>query len=221
MFGERISSDVYPPGLNLCHPHPQGREAGGGAWRGGATNGGHGGHYSRLVLAESYLYANEYSAVLCYGCTGGCENVGMKANFRDVALGVLIVLLLPALFTLFRSPGPRTETNEFSFSQFLAEIDQGRVREVLIQDSQIYGTLADGRCFQTCAPNESALIQRLYGKGVRSQLVRSPCHGGSSSLVVGVHRVNGYVPQYFFMLRVLLRIQHALDHLSDRGKDQG
>jgi hypothetical protein len=36
----------------------------------------------------------------------------------------------------------------------------------LIQGPEIHGTFTDGRSFQTYAPNDPSLIQRLYGKGV-------------------------------------------------------
>ena len=48
----------------------------------------------------------------------------------------------------------------------LNEVDQGRVRDVLIQGPEIHGTFTDGRPFKTYAPNDPTLIQRLYGKGV-------------------------------------------------------
>ena len=40
------------------------------------------------------------------------------------------------------------------------------MRDVLIQGPEIHGTFTDGRSFQTYAPNDPSLIQRLYGKGV-------------------------------------------------------
>src|SRR6188508_2929062 len=90
----------------------------------------------------------------------------MNANLRNFALWVIIVLLLLALFTLFQNPGQRTTAQDISFSQLLNEVDQGRVRDVLIQGPEIHGTFTDGRSFQTYAPNDPTLIQRLYGKGV-------------------------------------------------------
>jgi cell division protease FtsH len=90
----------------------------------------------------------------------------MNANLRNFALWVIIVLLLLALFTLFQNPGQRTTSQDISFSQLLNEVDQGRVRDVLIQGPDIHGTFTDGRSFQTYAPNDPSLIQRLYGKGV-------------------------------------------------------
>jgi cell division protease FtsH len=90
----------------------------------------------------------------------------MNANLRNFALWVIIVLLLLALFTLFQNPGQRAATTDISFSQLLNEVDQGRVRDVLIQGPEIHGTFTDGRPFNTYAPNDPTLVQRLYGKGV-------------------------------------------------------
>src|SRR5437016_5310707 len=91
----------------------------------------------------------------------------MNANLRNFALWVIIVLLLLALFTLFQNPGQRATSQEISFSQLLNEVDLGKVRDVTIQGPEIHGTFTDGRSFQTYAPNDQTLIQRLYGKGVQ------------------------------------------------------
>src|SRR6476660_6901398 len=90
----------------------------------------------------------------------------MNANLRNFALWVIIVLLLLALFTLFQNPGQRTTAQDISFSQLLTEVDQGRVRDVLIQGPEIHGTFANGTAFQTYAPNDPGLVQKLYNKGV-------------------------------------------------------
>src|SRR6266481_5492712 len=91
----------------------------------------------------------------------------MNANLRNFALWVIIVLLLLALFTLFQNPGQRASSQDISFSQLLTEVDQGRVRDVTIQGPEIHGTYTDGRAFNTYAPNDNTLVQRLYGKGVQ------------------------------------------------------
>ena len=90
----------------------------------------------------------------------------MNANMRNFALWVIIVLLLLALFTLFQNPGQRTQSREITFSQLLSEVDQGRVKEVVIQGPEIHGTFTEGQQFQTYAPSDPTLIQRLYNKGV-------------------------------------------------------
>src|SRR5438105_586818 len=91
----------------------------------------------------------------------------MNANLRNFALWVIIVLLLLALFTLFQSPGTRTTSTDISFSQLLTDVDAGRVRDVLIQGPEIHGTFIDGRNFNSYAPNDPNLVQRLYSKNVQ------------------------------------------------------
>ena len=61
---------------------------------------------------------------------------------------------------------PITAAQDIFFSQLLNEVDQGRVRDVLIQGPEIHGTFTDGRNFQTYAPSDPTLVQRLYNKGV-------------------------------------------------------
>ena len=90
----------------------------------------------------------------------------MNANLRNFALWVIIVLLLLALFTLFQNPGQHTNSQEVSFSQLLSEVDQGRVRDVVIQGPEIHGTFSNGTSFQTYAPSDPGLVQKLYSKGV-------------------------------------------------------
>ena len=86
----------------------------------------------------------------------------MNANLRNFALWVIIVLLLLALFTLFQNPGQRTSSQDISFSQLLSEVDQNRVRDVVIQGPEIHGTFTNGSSFQTYAPSDPTLVKRLY-----------------------------------------------------------
>ena len=97
----------------------------------------------------------------------------MNSNFRNLALWVIIVLLLLALFTLFQSPQQRAGASDLPFSQFLTEADAGRVRDVTIQGPELTGHYTDGRTFQTYAPPFPVLAQRLVGKGVQVQ-ARAP-----------------------------------------------
>ncbi|MCA0318144.1 MAG: ATP-dependent zinc metalloprotease FtsH [Proteobacteria bacterium] len=97
----------------------------------------------------------------------------MNSNFRNLALWVIIVLLLLALFTLFQNPQQRAGSSDLPFSQFLAEADGGRVRDVTIQGPELTGHFTDGRTFQTYAPPFPGLTQRLVDKGVQVQ-ARAP-----------------------------------------------
>jgi cell division protease FtsH len=82
----------------------------------------------------------------------------MKANIRNFGLWVVIGLLIAGLFTLIQP----THMEEIPYSRLINELDQGRVRDVVIQGPEIHGTFADGRQFRTYTPNDPTLLQRLY-----------------------------------------------------------
>ncbi|WP_157836668.1 ATP-dependent metallopeptidase FtsH/Yme1/Tma family protein, partial [Brucella neotomae] len=54
----------------------------------------------------------------------------MNPNYRNFALWAIIALLLIALFNLFQSPGQRTNSREISYSQFIDDVSNGRVKSV-------------------------------------------------------------------------------------------
>ena len=89
-------------------------------------------------------------------------------NFtKNLALWVIIGLLLIALFNLFQNPSGRGPQSSLAFSDFLSEVDNGRVRDVTIQGNTISGHFSDGRSFSTYAPEDPNLVSRLSDRGVR------------------------------------------------------
>jgi cell division protease FtsH len=58
--------------------------------------------------------------------------------------------------------GGNSAPRDISFSQLLTEVDQGHVRDVVIQGPEIHGTFTNGSSFQTYAPNDPTLVSRLY-----------------------------------------------------------
>ncbi len=107
----------------------------------------------------------------------------MNANFRNFAVWVIIGLLLIALFNLFQNPGPRAAGQDIAYSQFLSDVDSGRVRSVAIAGQQITGSYTDNASFQTFAPNDADLVKRLEDKNI-SITAKPPTEGGTS--LIGV-----------------------------------
>ena len=90
------------------------------------------------------------------------------SNFgRNLALWVIIALLLVVLFNLFQPGTNHTAATQVAYSDFINEVNGGRVRDVVIQGRTVSGQLTDGRTFQTYTPEDSTLVQRLTDKGVR------------------------------------------------------
>ena len=88
-------------------------------------------------------------------------------NFKNLAMWGIIVFLTIGLYNMFKNPQSNMSSkNQINFSEFLSEVDNGRVIQVEIKGNNIEGVLSDGNNFTTYAPNDPNLIERLSSKGV-------------------------------------------------------
>ena len=88
-------------------------------------------------------------------------------NFKNLAMWGVIVLLTIGLYNMFKNPqGSIGVNNNIIFSEFLSEVDNGRVVQVEIQGKNIKGVFSNGKMFNTYAPDDPNLIQKLSDKGV-------------------------------------------------------
>jgi cell division protease FtsH len=90
------------------------------------------------------------------------KNRPMKNLLFWIAAGILVIFAIQ----IFQSPS--SSKKDVIFSQFMTEVEQGRVEEVTIQDSQVRGKFTDGQTFKTViAPGYSDLVKILRDNSVR------------------------------------------------------
>jgi cell division protease FtsH len=89
----------------------------------------------------------------------------MNSFYRNLALWLLVGLIVVTLFNLFQSG--KTTGEEIDYSEFLARIEQGEVREVEIRDKSVKGKFTDGSSFETYVADDPDLISALKDKGVK------------------------------------------------------
>ena len=88
-------------------------------------------------------------------------------NFKNLAMWAVIVILTIGLYNMFKNPqGAVNQKNNIIFSEFLNQVDNGRVVQVEIQGKNIKGVMSNGEIFNTYAPDDPNLIQKLSEKGV-------------------------------------------------------
>ncbi|PJI42105.1 ATP-dependent zinc metalloprotease FtsH [Ferrovibrio sp.] len=88
---------------------------------------------------------------------------------RNLALWVIIGLLVVALFNLFQGPSMRGSAQALAYSDFLNDVSNGQITDVIVQNSSntVTGHFRDGRSFTTYMPNDPSLISKLTERGVR------------------------------------------------------
>ncbi len=89
-------------------------------------------------------------------------------NFsKNLVLWVIIAVLLAALFNLFQNTSSPHGSTSYAYSDFLTEVESGRVADVTIQGEQISGHFTDGRTFSTYAPPDVNIVPQLRKANVR------------------------------------------------------
>ena len=102
-------------------------------------------------------------------------------NLKNLMMWGVIVLLVMGLFQLFQNPKNNMVADKMPFSEFLQNIDEGRVVQVEITGNDIKGILSNGTAFSTYAPNDPNLVEKLTSKGV--SITASPIEDKMPSLL--------------------------------------
>ncbi len=89
----------------------------------------------------------------------------MSQSSKRIALGLVLALVLFGIFSVL-SKQYRSEP-EIIFSEFIAAVARGDVREVVIQGQNIQGKYKNGEPFRTFAPDDPELVKSLRGKNVK------------------------------------------------------
>ena len=88
-------------------------------------------------------------------------------NFKNLVMWAVIVFLTIGLYNMFKKPqGSISQKQNIIFSEFLSEVENGRVVQVEIQGNNIRGIMSNGEKFTTYSPNDPNLIEKLSDKGV-------------------------------------------------------
>jgi cell division protease FtsH len=87
--------------------------------------------------------------------------------YKNISLWLVISLMMILLFNMFNKP--RTVAEKLNFSDFITQIDAGKITAVTIQGNDIYGKLEgkDGKEFHTYKPvSDADLTKKLLEKKV-------------------------------------------------------
>ncbi len=87
---------------------------------------------------------------------------------NDIAKNILLWLVIAfVLMSVFTSFGPqRADKVPLTYSQFIEDVKQKRVKEVRIEGNQVSGVMHSGEIFRTYAPEDPGLIADLLNNGV-------------------------------------------------------
>src|SRR5665213_1951014 len=106
-------------------------------------------------------------------------NGSTDKRFYIFAGCVVAALALIAVVNLYQAHLAAPHIQSLSYSQFLDDLAQGRIRTVTLSGHEIDGFLADHTPFRSYAADDPTLIEALRTKGVSITAVAPPAVGPS------------------------------------------
>ena len=93
----------------------------------------------------------------------------MNQFYKNISLWLVISLMMILLFNMFNKP--RTTAEKITFSDFIAQVDAGKITSVTIQGNDIYGKFEgkDGKEFHTYKPADADVTDKLLEKKLTVQ----------------------------------------------------
>ncbi len=91
----------------------------------------------------------------------------MNNTIRNFIIWLLIAVGLFGLFQMFPGAKSKQHSNPVVFSEFLNNLEAGKVSDVSIRGQHISGKFKDGSQFATYAPFDPDLVKKLESKNVR------------------------------------------------------
>src|SRR5690606_13272634 len=90
----------------------------------------------------------------------------MNGNFRNLAIWLVILFMLFGLFQVFQSSTRTVSTVKRTISQFVNDIDNGRIAEVTIINDTVQGSTNEGTRFEVTIPEGANIVERLENQNV-------------------------------------------------------
>ena len=93
----------------------------------------------------------------------------MNSTVKTVAFWLVIGLSALLLWQVIQAGRSGQKDKEVNFSQFMGDVDQGKVHDVLVDGMQLHGKYVDGSAFHTTVPaNDPDMIKQAAMAGTKA-----------------------------------------------------
>ena len=104
-------------------------------------------------------------------------------NARNIAFWVVLFVLILALFNLFSGSGGTMQSNERSFSDFVASVEGGQVSTVVLDGEQVRFSTSDGQNYVTIRPSDAEVTELLIKNNIPVRAEKQQQSGFQSFLI--------------------------------------
>ena len=127
----------------------------------------------------------------------------MNSTAKTIIFWVVIAFSAVVLWVFVKQAQSGQKVQEMNISQFMADVDQGAVKEINVTGVEIKGKKADGTAFHTTAPNlnyfNPEMIKLLREKGVQATF--QDVSSGSWGWIIQLLPLGLLAALWYFMIR--------------------
>ena len=124
----------------------------------------------------------------------------MNSTVKTIIFWVVIAISAVALWQVVKTANSGQKVKDINFSQFMANVDQGTVKEVTLTGMEVTGKTTDGSSFHTTAPaNYPDMIKKLQEKSV--SITVHDVNSGSWGWLVQLAPLALLAALWYFMIR--------------------
>jgi len=126
----------------------------------------------------------------------------VNSTVKEVVFWLVILLSGVLLWSVVKNNGTGAKEREINFSQFLAEVDQGKIKDVTVYGPEVRGSYRDDKAgfHTTVPPNYTDMYKSLRDKGVNIT-VKDVSGGGWPSWLFQMLPLVVILGLWFFMIR--------------------
>jgi cell division protease FtsH len=124
----------------------------------------------------------------------------VNSTVKTIIFWVVIAISAVALWQVVKTANSGQKVKDINFSQFMADVDQGTVKEVTLTGMEVTGKTGDGSSFHTTAPaNYPDMIKKLQEKSV--SITVHDVNSGSWGWLVQLAPLALLAALWYFMIR--------------------
>ncbi|MDR3763360.1 MAG: ATP-dependent zinc metalloprotease FtsH [Acidobacteriota bacterium] len=126
----------------------------------------------------------------------------MNSTVKQIVFWVVIILSGVLLYSVVKNNSAGAKEREINFSQFLSEVDQGKIKDVTVNGPEVRGSYKDEKAgfHSTVPPNYTDMYKSLRDKGVNIT-VKDASGNGWPNLLFQILPLVVILGLWFFMIR--------------------
>ncbi|MFV0626745.1 MAG: ATP-dependent zinc metalloprotease FtsH [Alphaproteobacteria bacterium] len=123
-------------------------------------------------------------------------------NSKNLIFWVLLIFVLTSVANVYHEGAKKVNSKELAFSDFMDEVQNKSIKNVVIEGPNITGKMSDGKDFYSYSPYDPSMIEKLRASGVKIEAKpMSDTSGTFWGVIISLLPVALLIGAWFYFMR--------------------